>query len=68
MFTAELHHLDTYISQPITLKHGVINEKIANIHHSKNLHSCMYSFPLQQNKMTAAEKKPYMIIYISTLK
>jgi len=52
MFTAELHHLGTYISQPITLKHGVINEKITNIHHCKNLYPVyiQLSPPAEQNE------------------
>jgi hypothetical protein len=51
MLTAELHHLGTYISQPVTLKHGVINEKMTNIHHCKNLYSHVYTiFPSSRTK------------------
>jgi hypothetical protein len=69
MFTAELHHLDTYISQPITLKHGCHkwkDDKYSPL--QKSLLSCIYNFPFKQNKMMAVQKKPHMIIYISTLK
>jgi hypothetical protein len=68
-FSAELHHLGTYISQPITLKHGVINEKITNVHHCKNLYSCVYTIvSSSRTKWRVQRKKPYVIIYISTLK
>jgi len=51
MFTAELHHLGSYISQLITLKCGVVNKQIINIHHYKNLYSCVYKiFPSSRTK------------------
>jgi hypothetical protein len=69
VLTAELHHLVTYISQIITLKHGVIIEKVTNIHHCKNLYSHVYTiFPSSRTKWQLWRRKPYMIIYISTLK
>ena len=66
MFTAELHHLGTYISQTITQKYGVINEKVTDIHHCKNLYSRVDTiFPSSRTKRRLQREKKHTRFFTS---